>query len=156
MRNRCDEPGQFAPQQRGDMCAFVETLSRNGGDCGLQLCRLPEAGPGRCWTSYCPSQGPTRYIEAGRPVQLRWGANVKVASADLPTLNFGRAKGLGFDRILIYPTARMVSWLMNPQIKLEGETRAKLYVALTRARHVVAVVHDIPHGQSIPGFSIYD
>jgi ATP-dependent exoDNAse (exonuclease V) alpha subunit len=46
---------------------------------------------------------------------------------------------------------------MNPQIKLlEGETRAKLYVALTRARHVVAVVHDIPHGQSIPGFSIYD
>lgn len=97
-----------------------------------------------------------RYIEAGRPVQLRWGANVKVASADLPTLNFGRAKGLGFDRILIYPTARMVSWLMNPQIKLEGETRAKLYVALTRARHVVAVVHDIPHGQSIPGFSIYD
>lgn len=96
-----------------------------------------------------------RYLETGRPVQLRWGSNVKVATTDLPTLTFGRAKGLGFDRVVIYPTQDMVSWLRDPQSALEDETRAKLYVALTRARHVIAVVYDLPEGQEIPEFSVF-
>lgn len=96
-----------------------------------------------------------RYLGTGRPVQLRWGSNVRVASSDLPTLTFGRSKGLGFDRIVIYPTQEMVVWLKDPKSALKTETRAKMYVAITRARHVVAVVHDLPDGQEIPGFSVY-
>ncbi|OCP08406.1 MULTISPECIES: UvrD-helicase domain-containing protein [unclassified Ensifer] len=96
-----------------------------------------------------------RYLGTGRPVQLRWASNVRVASADLPTLTFGRSKGLGFDRVVVYPTQDMMSWLRDPQFKLEAETRAKFYVALTRARHVIAVVADLPEGQEIPGFSTF-
>lgn len=95
-----------------------------------------------------------RYLETHRPVQLRWGSNVKVASSVLPTLTFGRSKGLGFDRVVIYPTQKMVSWLLDPKAKLEGEARAKLYVALTRARHAIAVVHDLPEGKAVPGFTL--
>ncbi|TBX78050.1 ATP-dependent DNA helicase [Rhizobium laguerreae] len=96
-----------------------------------------------------------RYLETGQPLQLRWGSNVKVGSANLPTLTFGRAKGLGFDRVVIYPTRDMVSWLKDTRFKLEAETRAKFYVALTRARHVVAIVADLPEDQELPGFTIF-
>ncbi|QYA04519.1 3'-5' exonuclease [Rhizobium sp. B21/90] len=97
-----------------------------------------------------------RYLKTGKPVQLRWSSSIKVAAADLPTLMFGRSKGLGFDRVVIYPTEKMMSWLEDPTDQLEGEARAKLYVALTRARHVVAVVHDLPEGKSVPGFSLFE
>lgn len=96
-----------------------------------------------------------RYLEKFRPVQLRWSSSVKVASTELTTLTFGRAKGLGFDRVVIYPTQDMVEWLKDPDWALKSETRAKLYVALTRARHAVAVVHDLPEDEEIPGFTLY-
>ena len=97
-----------------------------------------------------------RYLATGRPVQLRWSSNVKVASAVLPTLTFGRSKGLGFDRVVIYPTENMMAWLEDPKGQLEGEARAKLYVALTRARHVIALVHDLPEGKEVPGFTLFN
>ncbi|OCJ05384.1 ATP-dependent DNA helicase [Rhizobium sp. AC27/96] len=96
-----------------------------------------------------------RYLESIRPVQLRWGSNIRVGSGDLPVFTFGRSKGLGFDRVIIYPTTEMVDWLKDPQSPLKSETRAKLYVALTRARHVVAVVFDLPDNEEIPGFRLY-
>jgi superfamily I DNA/RNA helicase len=81
-----------------------------------------------------------RYLEARRPVQLRWSAATKISSSDLPALTFGRSKGLGFDRVIIYPTKEMMDWLKSAQSQLKAETRAKLYVGLTRARYSVAVV----------------
>ncbi|NTG32404.1 UvrD-helicase domain-containing protein [Agrobacterium rhizogenes] len=96
-----------------------------------------------------------RYLTGGQPVQLRWSRDVAVASSVLTTLTFGRAKGLGFDRVVIYPTKEMMKWFKDPKSGLSNEARAKLYVALTRARHVVAVVHDLPQGQEIPGFTVY-
>ncbi|WP_105439460.1 UvrD-helicase domain-containing protein [Neorhizobium sp. T25_13] len=96
-----------------------------------------------------------RYLKTGRPVQLRWSSAVKVASAALPSLTFGRSKGLGFDRVIIYPTKEMMDWLKGAQSALKAETRAKLYVALTRARHTVAVVHDLADGEVVPGFTLF-
>lgn len=89
-------------------------------------------------------------------MQLRWNSSVKIAAADLPALTFGRSKGLGFDRVIVYPTKEMMDWLKNPQSALKAETRAKLYVALTRARHSVAVVYDIAHDEIVPGFTLFE
>lgn len=61
-----------------------------------------------------------RYLETMRPAQLRWSSTVKIASADLPALTFGRSKGLGFDRVIIYPTKEMMDWLKNTQSELKG------------------------------------
>ncbi|MEI4482623.1 MULTISPECIES: UvrD-helicase domain-containing protein [unclassified Phyllobacterium] len=97
-----------------------------------------------------------RYLETRRPVQLRWSSTVKIASADLPALTFGRSKGLGFDRVIIYPTKEMMDWLKNAQSALKAETRAKLYVGLTRARHAVAVVYDPTDGEAITGFTVFE
>ncbi|WP_315861096.1 ATP-binding domain-containing protein [Rhizobium leguminosarum] len=89
-------------------------------------------------------------------MQLRWSSTVKIASADLPALTFGRSKGLGFDRVIIYPTKEMMDWLKNAQSALKAETRAKLYVGLTRARHAVAVVYDPTDGEAITGFTVFE
>lgn len=96
------------------------------------------------------------YLKKRRPVQLRWSSTVKIVSPDLPALTFGRSKGLGFDRVIIYPTKEMIDWLKNPQSPLKAETRAKLYVGLTRARHAVAVVYDPIDGEVVPGFTVFE
>ena len=97
-----------------------------------------------------------RYLAMRRPVQLRWDSNVKIGSADLPALTFGRSKGLGFDRVIIYPTKEMMNWLKNAQTELSAGARAKLYVGLTRARHTVAVVYDPADGEVVPGFTVFE
>lgn len=97
-----------------------------------------------------------RYLETRRPVQLRWSSTVKIASPDLSALTFGRSKGLGFDRVIIYPTKEMINWLKNAQSPLKAETRAKLYVGLTRARHAVAVVYDPTGGEVVAGFTVFE
>jgi ATP-dependent DNA helicase UvrD/PcrA len=81
------------------------------------------------------------YINLFRPTQLRW--NLRTACcAGSPVMNFGESKGLSFDRVVIYPTREMKRWLQDHNHPLKEETRAKLYVAITRARHSVAFVLD--------------
>ena len=64
-------------------------------------------------------------------------------------LNFGASKGLTFDRVLVYPTDPIKTWLKNPSVPF-GETSenktdqaaCRFYVAVTRARYSVAFVVD--------------
>lgn len=92
-----------------------------------------------------------RYLKRFTAVQLRRDARVVVSKA-APTLNFGQSKGLGFDRVLIYPTEKMRSWLQDRTTSLPPKTRAHLYVALTRARHSAGIVWDetCPANTSLP------
>ena len=90
------------------------------------------------------------YLAENQVVQLRWDRRVET-SASASSCNFGNSKGLGFDQILIYPTQDMHDWLLDNSIDLSSEARAKLYVAITRAKHSVAFVSDL----SSPGFQNY-
>jgi DNA helicase-2/ATP-dependent DNA helicase PcrA len=81
------------------------------------------------------------YLKSYNPVQLRWN-NKKKCNIDYPILNFGESKGLAFDRVIIYPTEDMEQWINNRSIELAEETRAKFYVAITRAKKSVAIVVD--------------
>lgn len=70
--------------------------------------------------------------------------------------NMGAVKGKTFDRVLLFPTAKMKEWLFNHDVRLETATRAKLYVAITRARLSVAfVVRDSLDGDLPPGFRMW-
>lgn len=102
------------------------------------------------------------YIKYYSPIKLRWDSKTKL---DGVVYNFGESKGLTFDRVLIYPTSSIKKWLDNQQYHLEkiqlkndievkkiknfktfsnallSETaKAKLYVAITRAKYSVAFV----------------
>ncbi|ALL06228.1 hypothetical protein AQ505_12435 [Pedobacter sp. PACM 27299] len=74
--------------------------------------------------------------------------------------NFGACKGLGFDRVLIYPTAGMLKYLRDgllehtfQQKKKKAFDIAKLYVAVTRARYSVAFLCEDTSGNFIDGIS---
>lgn len=79
------------------------------------------------------------YLQKMHPVQLRWDMRTKV-NAEAPTFNMGEAKGITFDRVLIYPTADMLKWVSDHDHDLSQEARSKFYVALTRARYSVGIV----------------
>ncbi len=84
------------------------------------------------------------YLDTHAPMQLKWDARSKIHT-EFPSYNMGEAKGLSFDRVLIYPTGEMANWLSSHSVPLPPTTRAKFYVALTRARHSVAIVIDEKH-----------
>jgi DNA helicase-2/ATP-dependent DNA helicase PcrA len=81
------------------------------------------------------------YIKEYRPVVLRH--SVKAKTQGLEGFNFGSVKGLSFDRVMIFPTEDIKTFLRSGTVdKLAEGTRAKLYVAITRARFSVAFFVD--------------
>ena len=79
------------------------------------------------------------YLHTFNPMQLRDKSTVSINS-NYPAMNFGESKGATFDRVLLYPTAPMVSWILNHDSELKPQSRSKFYVAVTRAKYSVAIV----------------
>jgi hypothetical protein len=78
-----------------------------------------------------------KYVERWSPVVLRHSKVTK--SFGLPAVNIGVAKGSTYDRVLIFPTKPMLTYLADrDSSKLKAPE--SLYVAVTRARHSVAFV----------------
>lgn len=73
-------------------------------------------------------------------------------NVELPFRNFGKVKGLTFDRVLIYPTRPITDFLINGT-ELAPRTACGLYVAVTRARHSVAVVVPDPSATALQRWS---
>ena len=55
-------------------------------------------------------------------------------------INFGEAKGMEFERVLIYPHKMLEKFLATGIIKDAGADIGKIYVAITRARQSTAFV----------------
>ncbi|TXI08185.1 MAG: hypothetical protein E6Q76_07625 [Rhizobium sp.] len=68
-------------------------------------------------------------------------------------INFGNAKGMTFDRTLIYPHGSLRKFLKTGNITDAGAEIPKLYVAITRARQSVAFV--VPDGFPVMGIPLY-
>jgi DNA helicase-2/ATP-dependent DNA helicase PcrA len=99
-------------------------------------------------------QDVSNYILKYNPVQLRWDKRFE-GFQDFPIYNFGDSKGMTFERVLIYPTKTIESWIRDNNTNLEEITRAKFYVALTRARQSVAIVMDYNESERIDGVEYY-
>ena len=80
------------------------------------------------------------YMETYKPMQLRYDRRTKV-NAKFRVMTFGSAKGLTFDRVLIYPTQPMLTWLSGKSKGLKGESLSKFYVAVTRAKYSVGFIY---------------
>ncbi|MBL7851621.1 MAG: UvrD-helicase domain-containing protein [Cyclobacteriaceae bacterium] len=92
------------------------------------------------------------YLNTFHPVQLRDSVKTKVNAA-YQVMNFGESKGLSFDRALIYPTSPIIQWLFDHSTDLAPISRAKFYVALTRARFSVAIIYDFQESTRVDGIS---
>lgn len=93
------------------------------------------------------------YLEKFKPIQLHHNKKTTV-NESYRVMNFGEAKGLSFDRVLIYPTDPFIRWLKDNKSELKETSRSKLYVAITRARHSVAIVCKTK--LTIPGILNYE
>ena len=83
------------------------------------------------------------YIEMYSPVILRWSRAMRRELCDgKVAYNFGEAKGLGFDRVLILPTDKHARFLGGNASVFDDESsddsKNKLYVGITRARYSLA------------------
>jgi DNA helicase-2/ATP-dependent DNA helicase PcrA len=68
-------------------------------------------------------------------------------------INFGAAKGMTFDRTLIYPHGPLRKYLGSGKLDDAGKELAKLYVAVTRARQSTAFV--VEDGASLATVMLY-
>lgn len=83
-----------------------------------------------------------RYVATHQPRLLVYSKQAETGGHD--GLNFGDSKGLEFPHVLIFPTGPINKWLKSgdPGVITSDVSRAKLYVAITRAAHSVAFVFD--------------
>lgn len=96
----------------------------------------------------------SHYLETFTPVQLRWDKRRSVDER-YPVFTFGTSKGLTFERVVIYPTKPMLQWFQDDSAALTNDTRAKLYVGLTRPVKSVAIVFDGSAVFNSKGINIY-
>ena len=80
------------------------------------------------------------FLSENPAMQLRYSIAVTKISRDYPVMNIGKSKGLEFNTVVLFPTEVMQSWLLGVEVVMKEKTRALLYVAITRARYIVAVV----------------
>lgn len=80
------------------------------------------------------------YVRRFCPQVLRHSRAAKSYGCD--ALNFGSAKGLQFDRVMIVPTTPIRKYLETGDVSHVEGARDKLHVAVTRARHSVGFAFD--------------
>ena len=80
------------------------------------------------------------YVQTYSPLVLRWSASSGRRYENVCDIfNFGEVKGTSSDHVLIIPTDPILKFLKSREI-MKPQARAKLYVAVTRARHSVAFI----------------
>jgi DNA helicase-2/ATP-dependent DNA helicase PcrA len=89
------------------------------------------------------------YIATFNPQILRYNRAQK--SVPGKPINFGEAKGMTFERVLVFPHKGFEKYVQTGNLKDAGKEIAKIYVAVTRARQSTAIVisdkntaHQIP------------
>jgi DNA helicase-2/ATP-dependent DNA helicase PcrA len=80
------------------------------------------------------------YMDTYNPKPLRYSRATKNIPGN--PLNYGTAKGMTFERTLIYPHGPLKKYLLTGDLKDAGKEIDKIYVAITRARQSVAFVID--------------
>lgn len=127
----------------GMICAFASKLWP-GMD---EMQALTEQASGHDGVFVVDTANVHRYIATYSPQVLRWDKNAE--SYGCQAINFGKAKGLQFDRVLITPTQPIAKYLKTGDLKYVESSREKLHVAITRARFSVAFAFD-GHSEPVP------
>ena len=132
------------------ICSFANSIYSEFKPCECAMHQLS----GHDGVFFVSPKDVDNYLTTYEPVQLRDSIKTNV-NLDYPVMNLGEAKGLTFERVLIYPTSKMIDWIIDHQKELEPKSRSKLYVGVTRAKYSVAIVFDNKKSVSIPEIETY-
>lgn len=137
-------------RNNAEICAFSSNLFPEFGasePCSCERCRNnSETDEG---VFLVKEEDVEEYCEIYSPTILKY------KNAVYPELNYGKSKGLSFDRVLIFPTKKIKDFLKNGDISGIETIKAKFYVALTRARYSAAIVVDYDDSDYLKGLRKY-
>lgn len=98
---------------------------------------------------YIKNKNLKKYLNKYQPIVLTYSkTSCSDLEADIKTMNFGISKGLTFDRVIIKPTEKIMTFLQYGSIP--DKTKEKLYIAITRARYSVGFI--IPDDKNLSSF----
>jgi len=80
------------------------------------------------------------YVKEFHPLVLRYDSRTDARGCS--ALNFGEAKGMEFDRVLILPHGPIEKYLRTGNRDEVAGSATKFYVGVTRARSSVAFLYD--------------
>ena len=90
------------------------------------------------------------YCRHYHPVILRYDKNTKIDfQCDCNKINYGASKGATYERIVIIPVRTTLPFIEKQRKISAKQTRAKFYVACTRARHSIVFAMENPCGNSL-------
>lgn len=138
-------------RNKKDICEFANQLYPEYVPCGYESQPATEHDG----VYFVKPRDVDGYLKKYSPMQLRDNKTVKI-NTQYGVMNFGAAKGLTFDRVLIYPTKPMLEWIIDHSKKLAPKSRSNLYVAITRARHSVGIVFDDKKGIGVEGIRWFE
>lgn len=97
---------------------------------------------GQCGVYFVNSSNLIDFINEFNPMALTHDKRKRIHPS-LKRMNMGDSKGLGMLSCLIYPTQPMLDFIKSGK-DLAFSEKSKLYVAITRATHIVGIV--VPNG----------
>lgn len=128
-----------------DICNLSDTIHDGLYEKSISVVeKIPDEIAHHCGVFLVKRSQVTDYLATFNPKVLRWSS--KTGNGYLPSrlgcYTFGSCKGLGFDRVLIIPSDKYLKFIAGDLKVFEsdktGESRNKLYVAITRARYSLA------------------
>lgn len=130
------------------ICKFANSIYSN-----FKPCEYVEHKPtGHDGVFFVSPSDVDAYLSTYQPMQLRDTRRTSVNST-YPVINLGESKGLTFQRVLIYPTSKMLDWILDHKKEMKPQSKSKFYVGITRAEHSVAIVFDNKKGISVDGIT---
>lgn len=124
-------------RNNAQICCFANSIYPNFKPCEY----VEHDATGHDGVFFISTGDVDEYLHKYHPMQLR-DSSKKAVNPNYPVITFGEAKGLTFERVLIYPTTPIVNWIFDHKKELKNKSRSKFYVAVTRAKYSVAIVYD--------------
>lgn len=136
---------------RPEVAAFADSLF--GSEWGFEATvSLNQRTTGHDGVFLVRSSDVNEYVDEFAPLTMRYSAGSASQFDHLDPMNFGMAKGLGRERVLICPTDKITKHLKTGTALDQG-LAAHLYVSVTRAEQSVAFVIDSPGACAYPYWS---
>lgn len=83
-----------------------------------------------------------RLLSAAELTFLRYNKTIQIPWRCDEKYNYGASKGLTFDNVVVIPVGTVIPFLGNGADINSEQTKAKFYVACTRAKHMIVFVLD--------------
>lgn len=127
-----------------EICDFVNTI-HNDKDCMVVPVSDLEEGVTSKGVYIIDNSYASIYCNYFKPTILRYERTSKIEfEHNCRVFNYGNSKGATFERVVIIPVSTVIPFIKQKKPIVSSQTRAKFYVACTRAKYSIVFVMNNP------------